>query len=242
MPYASLRDFIARLEAAGRLVRAKAPVSPRLEITEIHTRLLAERGPAVLFEQVLRPEGGTYDMPVLTNLFGTVERVAWGMDREPGQLREVGETLAGVRVSDVMSTEPQTVPADIPVAKFIDRYLFGYRHTAYPLVEDGHPVGLVSLDRVRQVRPDQRERTALREVACGPDDLTITNPQEPLTELLPRLNQCADGRALVVVDGRLIGMVSPSDVSRAMLRGSRDGADARGDGTGFGGDGMKEAR
>ena len=33
-------------------------------------------------------------MPVLTNLFGTVERVAWGMDREPHQLKELGETLA----------------------------------------------------------------------------------------------------------------------------------------------------
>jgi 4-hydroxy-3-polyprenylbenzoate decarboxylase len=36
-------------------------------------------------------------MPVLVNLFGTVERVAWGMDREPAQLREVGETLAFLR-------------------------------------------------------------------------------------------------------------------------------------------------
>ena len=89
MAYESLRDFIARLESAGRLVRVRAPVSPRLEITEIHTRLLAERGPAVLFENV---EGSA--MPVLTNLFGTVERVAWGMNREPHQLRELGELLA----------------------------------------------------------------------------------------------------------------------------------------------------
>jgi 4-hydroxy-3-polyprenylbenzoate decarboxylase len=89
MPFDSLRDFTARLESRGRLVRVRAPVSPVLEITEIHTRLLAERGPAVLFENV---EG--FSMPVLTNLFGTVERVAWGMDREPHQLRELGETLA----------------------------------------------------------------------------------------------------------------------------------------------------
>ena len=34
---------------------------------------------------------------MLVNLFGTVERVAWGMDREPHQLREVGETLAFLR-------------------------------------------------------------------------------------------------------------------------------------------------
>ncbi len=94
MPYSSLRDFMARLEETGRLARVTTPVSPSLEITEIHTRLLAEAGPAALFEQVLRPSGGTYSMPVLVNLFGTVERVAWGMDREPHQLREVGETLA----------------------------------------------------------------------------------------------------------------------------------------------------
>jgi 4-hydroxy-3-polyprenylbenzoate decarboxylase len=93
MPYASLRDFIARLEASRRLVRVREPVSPFLEMTEIQTRLLAEGGPAVLFENVVGT-GGKYDMPMLVNLFGTVERVAWGMDREPHQLREIGETLA----------------------------------------------------------------------------------------------------------------------------------------------------
>jgi Zn-dependent protease len=133
---------------------------------------------------------------------------------------QVGEALSGVRVGDVMSTNPQTVPPDIRVAEFIDQYLFGYRHTVFPLAEDGRPVGLVSLDRVRQVPPEQRNNVELREVACGPRDLTITSPDEPLTELLPRLNQCADGRALVVENDRLVGIVSPSDISRAMLRGS----------------------
>ncbi len=97
MPYASLRDFIARLEQSGRLVRVTAPVSPHLEMTEIQTRLLAEKGPAVLFENVVRTDGTRSDIPVLVNLFGTVERVAWGMDREPSQLRAVGETLAFLR-------------------------------------------------------------------------------------------------------------------------------------------------
>jgi len=50
MPYSSLRDFIDRLERDRLLVRVSAPVSPVLEMTEIQTRLLAEGGPAVLFE------------------------------------------------------------------------------------------------------------------------------------------------------------------------------------------------
>src|ERR1700730_14038085 len=94
MPYSSLRDFIDRLESTGRLVGVAAPVSPYLEKTQVQNRLLAEGGPAALFENVARMAGGTYAMPVLVNLFGTVERVAWGMDREPHQLRDIGKTLA----------------------------------------------------------------------------------------------------------------------------------------------------
>ena len=94
MPYRSLRDFIERLEREGQLVRVKAPVSPYLEMTEIQTRLLAEGGPAVLFENVVNADGRRYDMPVLVNLFGTVGRVAQGMERRPDQLRELGQTLA----------------------------------------------------------------------------------------------------------------------------------------------------
>ena len=97
MAYRSLREFIARLESAGRLSRVSAPVSPHLEMTEIQTRLIADEGPAVLFENVVGEDGARYDMPVLVNLFGSVERVAWGMNREPGGLREVGETLAFLR-------------------------------------------------------------------------------------------------------------------------------------------------
>ncbi|MCH7935759.1 MAG: UbiD family decarboxylase [Proteobacteria bacterium] len=100
MAFSSLRDFIDRLEKDGRLVRVGEPVSPNLEMTEIQTRLLAEGGPAVLFENVVDDEGAPFGMPVLVNLFGTIERVAWGMNREPDQLREIGETLAFLRQPD----------------------------------------------------------------------------------------------------------------------------------------------
>ncbi|MAL73504.1 MAG: hypothetical protein CMM62_00830, partial [Rhodospirillaceae bacterium] len=126
MPYSSLRDFMDRLEQEGRLVRVSQPVSTVLEMTEIQTRLLKDRGPAVLFENPVGADGKPSEMPVLVNLFGSVERVAWGMDREPHQLREVGETLAFLRqpeppggfkealgllplVKQVLSMKPKTV-------------------------------------------------------------------------------------------------------------------------------------
>lgn len=96
MPYRSLRDFITKLEKEGDLVRIKEPVSSILEMTEIQTRVLAEKGPALLFENV-DTENGKSTMPVLVNLFGTVERVAKGMDTTPDRLKELGELLAFLR-------------------------------------------------------------------------------------------------------------------------------------------------
>ncbi|MGF1544050.1 MAG: UbiD family decarboxylase [Parvularculaceae bacterium] len=109
MSYRSLRDFLAMLEARGDLVRVSAPVSTVLEMTEIQTRLLAEDGPAVLFERPTTADGAPYDIPVLVNLFGSVRRVALGVTMGaaagPGaaaadaaaRLREVGRMLAFLR-------------------------------------------------------------------------------------------------------------------------------------------------
>ena len=103
MAYRSLRDFIAKLEAAGELVRVSEPVSSVLEMTEIQRRLLATGGPAVLFENVIRADGQPSSMPCLVNLFGTVKRVAMGVTLDgverttAGELREVGELLAFLR-------------------------------------------------------------------------------------------------------------------------------------------------
>ncbi len=90
MQYKDLRDFIEQLEKKGLLKRIKQPVSTYLEMTEISDRVLRAEGPALLFEN---PVG--FDMPVLTNLFGTTERVAMGMGQDSvASLREVGQLLA----------------------------------------------------------------------------------------------------------------------------------------------------
>ena len=76
MAYKSLRDFITMLEESGDLKRVSAPVSTHLEMTEIQHRLIERGGPAVLYENAVNENGEPASMPVLTNLFGTVERVA----------------------------------------------------------------------------------------------------------------------------------------------------------------------
>ena len=90
MSYADLREFLSQLEKKGELKRISAPVSPRLEMTEICDRVLRAGGPALLFE---RPAG--HDIPVLGNLFGTVQRVAAAMGlNDVKDFRSIGKLLA----------------------------------------------------------------------------------------------------------------------------------------------------
>ncbi|KTD66332.1 4-hydroxy-3-polyprenylbenzoate decarboxylase [Legionella spiritensis] len=93
MKYADLRDFMTQLESQGLLQRIDYPVSPCLEMTVVSDRVLRAGGPALLFTH---PKDAS--MPVLTNLFGTVERVAMGMGEDSvTALREVGKLLAALK-------------------------------------------------------------------------------------------------------------------------------------------------
>ncbi len=90
------------------------------------------------------------------------------------------------------------------------------RHSAFPLLDDsGRLQGLVTLSRIRSIPIDRRTATPLREAACPPSEIPLAKPDDPLSTLLARLNGCADGRTLVLADGELVGIVSPSDIARA---------------------------
>ncbi|NLY35329.1 MAG: 4-hydroxy-3-polyprenylbenzoate decarboxylase [Alcaligenaceae bacterium] len=97
MKYRDLRDFLSQLEKLNSLKAIQTPVSTHLEMTEISDRVLRKEGPALLFEHAMH-NGRKSDIPVLANLFGTPQRVAWGMGADStGALREIGELLATLR-------------------------------------------------------------------------------------------------------------------------------------------------
>lgn len=112
-PFRDLRGFISYLEERGELVRIREPVSVVHEITEVHRRTLQAGGPALLFESPVLPDGAVATMPVLVNLFGTRQRVAWGFGVESARIKELGDELAALReprpprdFADVMSKLP----------------------------------------------------------------------------------------------------------------------------------------
>src|SRR5919197_5218899 len=93
-PPRDLRDWIARLEREGELVRVQAKVDPDLEITEINDRTVKAGGPALLFQNVKGSEHA-----LLINQFGTERRMAMAFDAR--SLDAVAD-----RVGDVLEMQP----------------------------------------------------------------------------------------------------------------------------------------
>lgn len=91
--YRDLRSFLDLLEERGDLRQIDAKVDPVLEMTEVSRRVLAAQGPALVFSNP-----GSEKASVLTNLFGTQERVALAMGQDStAALKEVGALLAALK-------------------------------------------------------------------------------------------------------------------------------------------------
>jgi CBS domain-containing protein len=118
-----------------------------------------------------------------------------------------------------MTRDPITVPDDASADDVVDEYVLRHHCSAFPVVgRDGSLRGLVTLARVRSVPPDRRPATNVASLAWPLSSLTVAAPQEFLLDVLMRLGTDGegDGRILVLDNGRLVGIVSPSDVSRAV--------------------------
>lgn len=93
MSYQDLREFIADLKQRQLLKHVPFAVSPKLEITALCDAVLKKNGPALLFENP-----NNHKIPLLANLFGSVERVALGMGKQSLEdLRELGKTLSALK-------------------------------------------------------------------------------------------------------------------------------------------------
>lgn len=96
--FRSLGDFARTLEAQGQLARVVEPVSTVLEATELHRRVIARQGPALLLERPVKADGSSSDVPLLTNIFGTVDRIAYALGGGGrARLRALGQMLARLR-------------------------------------------------------------------------------------------------------------------------------------------------
>jgi PDZ domain-containing secreted protein/Zn-dependent protease/predicted transcriptional regulator len=117
-------------------------------------------------------------------------------------------------VRDLMTADPVVVPGTRSVAEFLDDKRVR-DHSTYPVTEDGKLLGLVSLRLASAVPPARRADTTVADVMLPANQTPVVRPDVPIFDALDPL-RTAPGRAVVMDGGRIVGIVSGSDVAKAV--------------------------
>jgi Zn-dependent protease/CBS domain-containing protein len=121
--------------------------------------------------------------------------------------------LGAIRAQQVMTPDPSTVSSDISMTDFVEGRLLREPHQGFPVVDEGRVLGLVTLDHARGMPREKWPVTSVAEVMMPAAGVTV-GPRSTLAEVLETMSGSRSNRILVVDDGRLVGVISASDVSR----------------------------
>jgi Zn-dependent protease len=131
------------------------------------------------------------------------------------------QALSGLRVADLMVRDPITVPPDLSLGRFMDEVVWAHRHTTYPVVDDGRAVGLVHFRSVALVPRRDWDSRSVRDSMLPLDRVPALHEDDELIDALATLGADNVGRGLVLEDGRLLGLLSITDLARALEVGGK---------------------
>jgi len=135
-----------------------------------------------------------------------------------GEARYVGtkQALDGLLVRDLMIRQPVTVNADLTLGQFMDDVAWSRRYTTYPVLERGRPIGLLAFRSVASVPRDEWNTSRVRDAMVPRDEVPLLDEAQPAIDALAELSGSDVHRGLVVEDGSLVGLLSITDLARAL--------------------------
>ena len=125
------------------------------------------------------------------------------------------EVLRGVTVGQVMEPAPPAGAPHMTLAHLLTQVVLPWNLRAAPVVQDGRPVGMVTLGDIKDVPQDQWGTVTVDQVMTGLDKLRVVSPQDGLDRAMQLLSE-GDFDQLPVVDqsGRLVGILTRAHVLR----------------------------
>ena len=127
--------------------------------------------------------------------------------------------LEGVQASEAMTRAPETVRPELTLRDLVDEYFLRRRYNSFPVEDDqGNLLGLITLTQVKKVERERWPTTRVGDVMMPVSGAVIVRSRDTLAEVLAKLESEGVGRALVVDNGRLEGVISNADVAQWLDR------------------------
>ncbi len=134
------------------------------------------------------------------------------------QYATMTQTLDGVKVEDIMTKDVITIEPDKSVVEAINNYFYRYKHGGYPVVSRGEVKGIVTTHDIQKIPQDKWGSTYLWDIMTTMEKLVTVSPEAPALDALTKMTKENIGRLPVMKSNLLTGIVTRSDIMRAMKR------------------------
>jgi Zn-dependent protease/CBS domain-containing protein len=124
--------------------------------------------------------------------------------------------LDGLRVRDLMVRKPVTVNGDLTVGRFMDEVARSRRFTTYPVVDAERPIGLLAFSSVAALPRSEWDTRRVRDAMIPLDRVPLLTKDATAVDALTALSAPTSNRGLVVENGHLAGLLSITDLTRAL--------------------------
>ena len=124
--------------------------------------------------------------------------------------------LDGLHVRDLMARDPVTTRPDATLGEFMDDVVWSRRYTSYPVAADGVAVGLLPFRAVAAVPRKEWDARTVRDTMLPRDGVPVVRADDEAIDAAADIAESEIGRALVLDGERLVGLLSITDLARAL--------------------------
>ena len=124
----------------------------------------------------------------------------------------ITRVLQGEAVSRFMTSDVVTVPAELPIDRVVEDYVYRYHHEFFPVVEGERLVGCVTAKQIKLVPRESWAVVSVRAIMapCGAEN--CVGPDDDAMRALSVMRRSGAGRLMVVRDSHLVGIIALKDL------------------------------
>lgn len=142
-------------------------------------------------------------------LLGLFIRSASQMSYQQVLLRQA---LEGEPIRRFMRADPISVASDLPLSQVVEDYFYTHHHKVFPVVDNGHLLGCVSVEQIKQIPKEEWPRRTARDISIPCSEQNTITSDTDAVRALSTMNRNGTSRLMVVDHDRLVGIISLRDL------------------------------
>jgi Zn-dependent protease/CBS domain-containing protein len=127
-------------------------------------------------------------------------------------------SLKGVKAREIMTPHPEAVSPEMNLQELVDTYFLSRRYHSFPVTQDSHPVGIITLNQVKDIPREEWKYRTVKDTMIPVENRVTARPEEQMSQVLQKMQDSGVRRVLVIQNDLLRGIITAHDLANWLQR------------------------